>query len=168
MYHPEQSLGQNRQPRIVDRTFVYWHISQIGGYIVSGTFGYSKVYLMQFHYDYPHYYLPLERNQDNGRVVRKRIPLELTAVLPQEQTKFLPQEFPLKRREVNFLVAPWYQSLSSPDGMYHTDKKCVFNQYIEGIQPLVPGPPQGKATRPQGQDWYPFLVIHEGKHQDQL
>ena len=108
MYHTEQSLGKKWQPRLVDMTPIDWRLHYIGDYIVLRTCDYSKVDLMQFHYHYPHYYLPLERNQDNGRVVRKRIPLELTAVLPQEQTKFLPQEFPLKRREVNFLVAPWY------------------------------------------------------------
>ena len=81
---------------------------------MSGTFGYSKVYLMQFHYDYPHYYLPLERNHDVGRVGGKRLPLEPIVglplepmvVLPQEQTELLPQDIPITRRKVNVLVAP--------------------------------------------------------------
>ena len=78
---------------------------------------------MQFHYHYPHYYLPLERNQDDGRGRREEappgsdgrvplepmvgIPLKPTLVLSQEQTELLPQDLPLNHREVAGLVYPW-------------------------------------------------------------
>ena len=87
---------------------------------------------MQFHYNYPHYYLPLERNQDDWRVGRKRLPLEYAVglplepmvglplepmvglplepmlVIPQELMELLPRDILLKQREVTGLVAPWY------------------------------------------------------------
>ena len=116
MYHPEKSLGRIWQPRLVDRTPIDWRVSYILDYIVAGPYGYGKFDLMQLHFHYPRYYLPLEYNQDDGRVVRKVIPLDLTVgfsmeptvVLPQEQTELLPQELPLKWREVTSLVTPWY------------------------------------------------------------
>ena len=77
---------------------------------------------MQFHYQCQHYYLPLELNQDNGRMFSKRLPLEpmvripldpmvglplKSAVLvPQEKNVLLPKELPLKRKEVTGLVDP--------------------------------------------------------------
>ena len=71
---------------------------------------------MQFHYNYPHYYLPLERNQDGGRVSGKSLHMEpvlgihvyLTVVLPHERTELLPKYLPLKQREFTGLVATWY------------------------------------------------------------
>ena len=78
---------------------------------------------MHLHYHYPHFYLRLERNQDNGRrggnipaleqmvglpmAPMVGIPLNPMTVIPQKQTEFIPQELSLKRREATGLVAPW-------------------------------------------------------------
>ena len=101
MYHTEQSLGRIWQLRYVDKTPIAWRVCYIGAYIASGPYGYGKFDLMHFHYHYPRYYIPLERNQDKGIVGGKTLPLEpmvgipmepilglplkLTVVLPQEQ-----------------------------------------------------------------------------------
>ena len=55
---------------------------------------------MKFHYHYPHYYLPLERNQDARRMGGKNppldqsvgIPLELILSLPLNPTVVIPQD----------------------------------------------------------------------------
>ena len=39
---------------------------------------------MQFQYHYPHYYLPLERNQDDGWGVKKSLPLYPMVGLPMD------------------------------------------------------------------------------------
>ena len=82
MYDPEKSLGKIRQLRHVYPTPINWRLCYIGDYIESGTCGYVKVDLMQLHYNYPHYYLLMEQNQDDMRGGGKRLPLETTVGLP--------------------------------------------------------------------------------------
>ena len=99
MYHPDQSKGRIRQPRNVDWTPIYWRVLYIGDYIAVGPCDYGEVKLMQLHYHYPKYYLPLERNQDSGRMgeksplldMRVGIPMEVIVGLPMDTTVVLTQ-----------------------------------------------------------------------------